>query len=106
MASIAQQLIDIEEQIDRAVGKVNADPGASPALQAVVAELHAKARLAREETRGADERTVRDHVIEAEEAADAAKKAAEADENISEATRSAVVAAHDSMCDLKGDLPD
>ena len=106
MASIAQHLVDIEEQVDHAVERVNADPGASPALQAVIAEFHAKARLARDETRGADERTVRDHVIEAEEAADAAKKAAEADENISDATRRAVILAHDAMCDLKGDLPD
>ena len=105
-ASITQQLSDIEEQIDGTLAKVNADPGASAALKAVVSELHTKAREARDETKGADERTIRDHIIEAEEAADSAKHAAEAEGQISEATRQAVLEAHDALCALKGALPE
>ena len=105
-ASITQQLSDIEEQIDGVVEKVNADPHASPALKAVVAELHAKTREARDETKGAAERTIRDHIIEAEEAADSAKHAAEAETQISGATRQAVLDAHDALCALKAALPE
>ena len=104
--SIPQQLSDIEERIDNTVAIMNADSGASGPLRAVVNELHNKTRKARDETRGADERTIRDHIIEAEEAADAAKLAAEADESISEATRQAVLDAHEALCSLKADLPD
>ena len=103
--SITQQLSDIEEQIDAVVEKVNADPGASAALKAVVAELHNKTREARDETKGADERTIRDHIIEAEEAADSAKHAAEAETQITDATRRSVLDAHDALCALKGALP-
>lgn len=105
-ASFTQKLTDIEEQIDRVVEKVNADPGASAALKAVVAELHTKARDARDETRGAGERAIRDHIIEAEEAADSAKRAAEAETEISSETRQAVLDAHDALCALKGTLPE
>ena len=105
-ASITQQLSDIEEQIDGVVEKVNADPGASASLRAVVSELHNKTREARDETKGASERTIRDHIIEAEEAADSAKHAAEAERQISESTREAVLEAHDALCALKGALPE
>jgi hypothetical protein len=104
-ASISQQLIDLEEQIDDVVAKVKADTGASTALQAVVDELHTKARKARDETRGADERVIRDHVIEVEQAADSAKKAAQADDNVAAETRQVILEAHDAFCALKGALP-
>lgn len=104
-ASITQQLSDIEEQIDGAVAKVNADAGASPALKAVVEELHKKAREARDKTQGADERTIRDYIMQAEEAADSAKSAAEAETKLSEAAREAILDAHDALRALKGDLP-
>jgi hypothetical protein len=105
-ASITQQLSDIEEQIDGVMATVNADPGASGALKAVVSELHTKTREARDETKGADERTIRDHIIEAEEAADSAKHAAEAEGRISQETRQAVLSIHDALCALKGALPE
>ncbi len=103
-ASIPQQLSDIEEQIDGLVTKMNAEPGASAALKAIVGELHDKTRKARDETRGADERSIRDHIIEAEEAADGAKRAAEAEESLSDGTRRAVLAAHDALSALKAGL--
>ena len=104
-ASITQQLSDIEEQIDGIVEKVNADPGASPALRAVIEELHTKTREARDGTKGADARAIRDHIIEAEEAADSAKHAAEAEPDILDANREAVLKAHDALRELKSVLP-
>jgi hypothetical protein len=105
-ASITQQLSDIEEQMDGVMEKVNADAGASPALKAVVAELHTKTREARDETKNASEQTIRDHIIEAEEAADSAKHAAEAETQIADATRQSILDAHDALCELKGALPE
>jgi hypothetical protein len=104
-ASISQQLSNIEEQVDGALAKVQADPGASPALKAVVEELHEKTREARDGTRGADQQTIRDHIIIAEEAADSAKRAAEAESQISEASREAVLNAHNALSELKSVLP-
>ena len=104
-ASISQQLSDIEAQIDGAVAKVNADPGASPALKAVVGELHSKTREARDGTKAADERAIRDHILVAEEAADSAKHAAEAETQLSEASRQAVLEAHEALRELKSVLP-
>ena len=104
-ASLTQQLSDIEEQIDDLMETLKRDQGVSPALQAVVTELHDKAREARDEIRGADERSIRDHLIEVEQAADSAKRAAEADDKISAATRRAVLDAHSALRELKEALP-
>ncbi len=105
-ASFVQRFTDIEEQIDGVVAQLKSDAGASPALQAVVAELHEKAREARDKIKGADERAIRDHIIEVEEAADCAKRAAEAEEQISDKTRRAVLEAHATLCALKSELPE
>jgi hypothetical protein len=105
-ASIPIRLADIEEQIDHVEAQLGNDSGASPALKAVFEELHRKTRDARDHLKGADERTIRDHVIEVEEAADCAKRAAQADETVSDASRSAVLKVHDALCALKGDLGD
>ena len=104
-ASITQQLSDIEEQLDGIVENVNADPGASPALKAVIEELHNKTRQARDGTKGADERAIRDHLLVAEEAADSAKHAAEAEPELLETNRQAVLKAHDALRELKSVLP-
>ena len=71
----------------------------------MIDELHSKAREARDEVRGADEQAIRDHVIEVEQAADSAKRAAEADRKISEATRRAVLEAHSKLRAIKDALP-
>lgn len=105
-ASITTRLADIEEQIDEAEAQLENDGGASPALKAVFDELHRKTREARDVLRGADATTIRDHVIEVEQAADSAKRAAEADEHASAASRDAVLKIHDALSELKGDLPD
>lgn len=103
-ASITVRLAAIEEQINHVEGQLGNDAGASPALKAVFEELHRKTRDARETLRGADERTIRDHVIEVEEAADCAMRAAQADEKVSAASRDAVLKVHDALSELKGDL--
>ena len=103
-ASIPIRLADIEQQIDHVETQLGSDAGASPALKAVFEELHRKTRDARDNLKGADERTIRDHVIEVEEAADCAKRAAQADETISVESRNAVLKVHDALSALKGDL--
>jgi hypothetical protein len=103
-ASITTRLADIEEQIDETAAKLDQDAGASSALKAVFEELHRKTREARDTLKGADESTIRERVIEVEQAADSAKYAAEADERISAATREAVFGIHDELCELKSEL--
>ena len=105
-ASITARLSDIEEQIDETAGQLENDSGASPALKAVFEELHRKTREARDTLKDADESTIREHVIEVEQAADSAKYAAEADETISSTTRDAVLGVHDALCELKSELGD
>lgn len=99
-----QRFKDAEQQLAATLGKVRADDGASPALKAVVEELLDKTHQAVAELHDADERSIRDHVIEAEQAADSAKRAAEAESQITESTRRAVLEAHASLRALKADL--
>jgi hypothetical protein len=103
-ASITIRLGDIEEQIDAVAARLENDAGASPALKAVFDELHRKTREARDALKGADENKIREHIFEVEQAADSAKRAAEADESISSTTREAVLGVHDALCELKGEL--
>ncbi len=103
-ASITTRLTDIEGKIDRAAAQLKSDAGASSAFKAVFDELHRKAREARDGVRGADENSIREQLIEVEQAADSAKLAAKADERISGSTRAAVLAIHDSLCAMKAEL--
>ncbi len=103
-ASFHQRFKDIDQLIEEAMSRVNADTGASPPLKAVVAELRDKAQKAIEQLSAAGERTIRDCVIEVEQAADSAKKAAQADEGLSSASCQAVLKAHGAMCALKNEL--
>ena len=105
-ASITTLLGDIEEQIEDVAAQLENDAGASPALRAVFDELHSKTKEARDSLKGADEDKIREHVIEVEQAADSAKRAAEADENISSESREAVLGIHDALCELKGQVTD
>lgn len=105
-ASITTQLADIEQQIDAAAAQLENDTGVSSATKAVFAELHRKTKEARDTLQGADEATIREHIVECEQAADSAKYAAEADEQIAPGSRDAVLAIHDALCELKGDLGD
>ena len=102
--AITTLLTDIEEKIDTAAEQLKNDAGASPILKAVFDELHRKAREARDGVRGADESSIREQLIEVEQAADSAKLAAKADERISASTRTAVLDIHDALSAIKGEL--
>ena len=103
-ASITTRLADIEQQIDDAAKLLENDAGISAATKAMFDELHRKTKEARDTLGGADETTIREHVVECEQAADSAKYAAEADEKIAAASKDAVLAVHDALCELKGEL--
>lgn len=101
--SIAAELARIEEFVDRAVEAVQRDKGASAALKAVVEEFHKQAKAARDDAEEAEEEPIREHIVEVEQAADSAKAAALADENIKGPTREAILAAHEAVSGLKAD---
>ena len=90
---------EVVESINTAVGRVEADSGASPVLVAVVREFGAK--LAKAENQAVDGVLAGDAVIELEQAGDSAKAAAEADAGASSDAREAVLAAHLAICKLK-----
>ena len=90
---------EVVESINTAVGRVEADSGASPVLVAVVREFGVK--LAKAETQAIDGVPAGDSVIELEQAGDSAKAAAEADTGVSSDARESVLAAHLAICKLK-----
>jgi hypothetical protein len=101
MTTTEERLTRIHEQIDAAATTVEADPGASPVLGAVVMELARKAQKAVDGLPGADDTALRASIVEVEQAADSAKAAAEADAGLSDDARQAVFDAHLSICILK-----
>lgn len=103
-ASIPIRFKDIARKIELAEQRAGEDERASAPLRAVIHELHEKTQKALEHLVAADERTIRDHVIEVEQAADSAHKAAQADADASEPTRRAVAEAHEGMSALKSEL--
>jgi len=103
MPKLREQLTDIHGQILHAVQAAEADPDATPALKAVVKEFHRIAHRAMSEADAADEGTTRTSIAELEQAGDSAKAAATASDGISEATRKAIVAAHDAISALKAE---
>jgi Zn-dependent protease with chaperone function len=100
---VVDRLAEVSGKVATAVAAVGADSAASPVLAAVVREFETKAskasRAAAKGPQGA-----RDAVVELEQAGDSAKAAAEADPDASEATRTAVLDAHLSICMLKAKL--
>jgi hypothetical protein len=101
MATTAERLTRVYEQIDAAATAVDADSGASPVLTAVVQEWVRKAEKSRDALPDADDEAVRLSIVEVEQAADSAKAAVEADTGPSDATRQAVLDAHLAICILK-----
>lgn len=102
MTETQERLSKLQDRIDAAVSSTEADGGASPVLLAVVREFSKKASKGRGLLDdGGDERVV---VTEIEQAGDSAKAAAEADGGISDATRTAIVEAHDRICVMKTKL--
>jgi type IV secretory pathway VirJ component len=94
----AEGLREIRAKVDAALDAIRADRGASPVLIAVVGEFAAKAKKA---ARAEDKRVA---VIELEQAGDSAKVAAEADANLSDTTREAILEAHLAICIAKSKL--
>jgi hypothetical protein len=97
----AIELQEVQEKAESALKEVEADPGASPALAAVVREFAAKSAKAIDLAGGGREREA---VIELEQAGDSAKAAAEADSGAGEGATSSVLAAHLAICMLKAGM--
>ena len=106
MSDISARLAEIRTKVNAAVDAVQNDHAASPVLVAVVREFDAKLVKAEERASNDDtpEAGVREAVVEAEQAADSAKVAAEADVGASAEARQAVLDAHYSICVLKAGL--
>ena len=101
---IVERFLEFEEQSDRALEMVEADPTASPVLVVVVQELSRKAKKAHAPVTDGNPTAMREAIIEVEQAADSAKVAAEADGGAREQTRQAVLDAHLTICTLKATL--
>ena len=96
---IATELAGVGVKVREAADAVEADPGASPVLAAVVREFKSKTdKVTRLLGEGAPSR---EGVVELEQAGDSAKAAVEADTGASETTNRAVQAAHLAICVLK-----
>lgn len=96
-----EQFTDIHGQILHTVRAAEADPGATPALKAVVKEFHRSAYRAVSEADAVGEGTTRTSIAELEQAGQSAKMAATASDGISGPARKAIVAAHDAISALK-----
>ena len=93
-------LTEVRAKAEGALASVEADPGASPVLAAVVREFVSKTGKADKLTGDAREWEA---VVELEQAADSAKAAAEADAGSADATTASVQAAHLAICVLKAE---
>jgi hypothetical protein len=102
MSEVAERLEKLQERVDVAVDAAKNDGGASPVLRAVVEEFSRKFAKARKSID--DGGSEREAVVEAEQAADSAKYAAEADSGLGQETREAIIAAHDRVCVLKNKM--
>jgi hypothetical protein len=103
-AETVERFLEFEELSDRALEMVEADPAASPVLVAVVQELSRKAKKAHTPVTDGNPTTMREAIIEVEQAADSAKVAAEADRDAGEKVRQAVLDAHLTVCMLKAKM--
>jgi hypothetical protein len=103
-AEIVERFLQFEEQSDRALEAVEADPEASPILIAVVQEFSRKTKKAHPGVAHGDTKASWEAIIEVEQAGDSAKVAAEADVHAHEKTRQAVLDAHLSICMLKAGI--
>ena len=99
MTDLLTGVTGVKTKIADALRAVEADPRASVVLVAVVREFDKKAEKA---TRQDDTPSaMREAVVELEQAGDSAKAAAEADSELGEQARQAVLDAHLAICLLK-----
>ena len=103
-AETVERFLEFEEQSDRALEMVEADPAASRVLVAVVQELSRKAKKAHAPVTYGNPATMREAIIEVEQAADSAKVAAEADGGVRHETHQVVLDAHLIICLLKAKM--
>jgi hypothetical protein len=103
-AEVVKRFLQFEEQSYQAMETVGADTEASLVLVAVVQELYRKAKKVHPTVTSGDAPTVREAIIEVEQAADSAKVAAEADVRAQQKTRQAVLDAHLTICRLKASM--
>jgi hypothetical protein len=102
MSEVSERLASLQERVDAALDAAKNDGGASPVLKAVVEEFARKFAKARRSI--ADGGNEREAVVEAEQAADSAKYAAEADGGLAQDARTLIVTAHDKVCVLKNKM--
>ncbi|MBS0341892.1 MAG: hypothetical protein JSS56_15320 [Proteobacteria bacterium] len=100
--STANRVCDqLESRLTAAEVELAADNTVSPVLMAVVAEFRRKFAKTRPSLEGDGAPEQREAVVELEQAADSAKRAALADPGASDRIKLAVVSAHDSICWFK-----
>jgi hypothetical protein len=99
---VMSKLGDVKVKTAEALRASEADDGASVVLVAVVREFDSKADKANRMADG--DCSARDAIIELEQAGDSAKAAAEADPDLGEAARDAVLDAHLAICILKTEI--
>ena len=99
MIDVMSKLGDVKVKTAEALRASEADDGASVVLVAVVREFDSKADKANRMADG--DGSAWDAIIELEQAGDSAKAAAEADPDLGEAARDAVLDAHLAICILK-----
>ena len=104
MSELRARLAGVREKLTTAIDAVEKDTGASPVLLAVVREFDAKLSKAEANDELGSNGAVREGVVEAEQAADSAKVAAEADPGVGEGARQAVLDAHYAICVLKAEI--
>ena len=102
MIDVMTRLGEVKVKTAEALRASEADEGASVVLVAVVREFDSKADKANRQA--VNDATARDSVIELEQAGDSAKAAAEADPNLGESARQAVLDAHLAICILKTEI--
>jgi len=100
--ALLREALDVTVKTAEALRASEADERASVVLVAVVREFDSKADKANRQAN--DDASARDSVIELEQAGDSAKAAAEADPNLGEPARQAVLDAHLAICILKTEI--
>jgi hypothetical protein len=100
METLQQRLELIDRHVARCKGALASETKASPVFVAVFNELERKLGKLKAAVAG-DPRVTREHLLEAEQAADSMKIAALADPGLTPPTVELATTAHDSLCVLK-----
>jgi hypothetical protein len=104
ISTASDRLTKVDEKIEQALTALQGEANASPALKAVVEEFRDKSRKALDDLEAAEDESIRDHIIELEQAGDSAKCAAQAEQGLSDKARKAILGAHEVICALKSEI--